>query len=172
MTAETLRALHYDGAHDAGIAAVPDPEYVPGCPACDETRLDRGPVCRACGADADPDSSGPDGLYCAAHGPGAPHEFAVRREGDRRCDAAGCNLLYEEHAIPVVIARIETAHFEFEGVGNDEDEARSALLDALQAHTREQAGRVVADWWVEYLDDTNVRTIWPGHGYRDRELVS
>lgn len=38
MPRATLRAAHYRGEHDAGVTTVPDPVYVPGCPACEETR--------------------------------------------------------------------------------------------------------------------------------------
>lgn len=40
VPADTLRAAHYRGEHDAGVTQTPDPAYVPGCPACDETQAD------------------------------------------------------------------------------------------------------------------------------------
>jgi len=111
-----------------------------------------------------------------------PRHLFAGEPGDRRCSAPDgdgiCNLLEEEHPEPVAVATIETEHFTFDGVGHDEEEARSALLDALLAHGNEyadairQAGHTPALWFEPYMDSVRVRELWPGAGYRDGEEVA
>ena len=68
----------------------------------------------------------------------------------------------------ITIALCETRHFDFEGVGHSEGEARRALKSALIEHGREFK---LPPGWFDKMD-ISVTRYRIGEGYRDRACVT
>ncbi len=67
------------------------------------------------------------------------------------------------------IAYVETRNFSFEGVGNNEDQAREAITKAFFKHRQQYDCEY--SWIDEVSRDIAVRCVKTGAGYRDKELI-
>jgi hypothetical protein len=72
----------------------------------------------------------------------------------------------------LIMARVESSRFTFEGVGLTKGQAFAALMDALRAHAK--GYELPADWFKEMRlhDDVFYMTLSPGCGYRDHQQIS
>ena len=76
------------------------------------------------------------------------------------------------------VAKMETQHYTFHGLGLTEDQARAAVIQAFETHIKKIDDPAVTDFWqgegptpAEYYDIACFHGV-PGSGFRDSESMN
>ena len=68
---------------------------------------------------------------------------------------------------PIILAILETRHYEFHAVGTSEGHARAMLVEAWKTHAEETGADPT--YIDEYIDDINYMSLIVGQVYRDMD---
>lgn len=83
---------------------------------------------------------------------------------ERVCAGQGEDRLITGEELTMVVATLNSGHFNWIALGNTNDEALDALIDAWERHQKEYNGAVS---FSEFRDDVMFQELQPGQCSRD-----